>query len=82
MTPTTPRSRRAMHHRNSAEQKAYYRREATECAVAASATSVAQVKQAYSTLNRVGFPSRPKATDVRQYGRNRYSPWRRVTSGP
>jgi hypothetical protein len=68
-----------MHHR-SAEQKAYYRREATECAVAASATSVAEVKQAYSTLNKVGCPSRPKATNVRQYGRNWYSPWRRVTS--
>jgi hypothetical protein len=52
-----------MHHRNSAEQKAYYRREATECAVAASATSVAEVKQACSTLNRVGCPLAPKGNE-------------------
>ena len=41
-----------MHRRNRADQKAYYRRQASECAAAASATSVAEVKQAYLDLEQ------------------------------
>jgi hypothetical protein len=52
-----------MHRGNSANQKAYYRRQASECAAAASATSVAEVKQAYIDLEQGWLSLAPKGNE-------------------
>jgi hypothetical protein len=52
-----------MHRGNSANQKAYFRRQASECAAAASATSVAEVKQAYLDLEQGWLALAPKGNE-------------------
>jgi hypothetical protein len=52
-----------MHRRNHANQKAFYRQQASECAAAASATSVAEVKQAYLDLEQGWLSLTPNAEE-------------------
>lgn len=52
-----------MHRRKRADQTAYYRRQASECAAAASVTSVAEVRQAYLDLEQGWLSLAPKAED-------------------
>jgi hypothetical protein len=52
-----------MHRRNHADQKAYCHRQASECAAAASATSVTEVKQAYLDLEQGWLSLAPKGKE-------------------
>lgn len=52
-----------MHRRYRADQKAYCHHQASECATAASATSVAEVKQAYLDLEQGWLSLAPKSKE-------------------
>ena len=70
-----------MHRRNHATQKAFYRQQASECAAAASTTSVAEVKQAYLDLEQGWLSLTPNAEISRyRYRLETLSQRRRLTS--
>ena len=53
-----------MHRRKDAEQTAYYRQQASICATAASATTIAEVKQAYLNLEQGWLCLTPKVEEI------------------
>jgi hypothetical protein len=52
-----------MHRHKDAEQTAYYRQQASACATAASATAIAEVKQAYLDLEQGWLCLAPKVKE-------------------
>ncbi len=52
-----------MHSQKDAKQTAYYRRQASACATAASATAIAEVKEAYVNLEQGWLCLAPKVEE-------------------
>jgi hypothetical protein len=69
-----------MYRRNHANQKAFYRQQASECAAAASATSVAEVKQAYLDLEQGWLSLAPSGDENPVFPRNGFATPTRVAS--